>query len=84
MLASLLCLVSPDIGMLAVARGLQGVGAAAAMVVAVAVVGDLFSDSAAATVMSRLMLILGWLRSSRPRWVRRCCCTRAGTGCSRC
>jgi hypothetical protein len=29
------------------------------MVVAVAVVGDLFSDSAAATVMSRLMLILG-------------------------
>ena len=59
MLASLLCLVSPDIGMLAIARGLQGVGAAAAMVVAVAVVGDLFSDSAAATVMSRLMLILG-------------------------
>lgn len=59
MLASLLCLVAPDMATLAVARGLQGMGAAAAMVVAVAVVGDLFSDSAAATVMSRLMLVLG-------------------------
>jgi DHA1 family bicyclomycin/chloramphenicol resistance-like MFS transporter len=29
------------------------------MVVAIAIVGDLFSDSAAATVMSRLMLVLG-------------------------
>jgi DHA1 family bicyclomycin/chloramphenicol resistance-like MFS transporter len=38
---------------------LQGVGAAAAMVVAIAVVGDLFADSAAATVMSRLMLVIG-------------------------
>lgn len=59
MLASLLCLVAPNMVMLAVARGLQGMGAAAAMVVAIAVVGDLFSDSAAATVMSRLMLVLG-------------------------
>ena len=41
------------------ARGLQGVGAAAAMVVAIAIVGDLFADSVAATVMSRLMLVLG-------------------------
>nr|WP_237752707.1 Bcr/CflA family efflux MFS transporter [Mycolicibacterium aromaticivorans] len=59
MLASLLCLLAPDIAVLSLARGLQGMGAAAAMVVAVAVVGDLFDDSAAATVMSRLMLILG-------------------------
>ncbi|MCV7347532.1 multidrug effflux MFS transporter [Mycolicibacterium rhodesiae] len=59
MLASLLCLFAPDIAVLSLARGLQGMGAAAAMVVAVAVVGDLFDDSAAATVMSRLMLILG-------------------------
>jgi DHA1 family bicyclomycin/chloramphenicol resistance-like MFS transporter len=35
------------------------VGAAAAMVVAIAIVGDLFTDTAAATVMSRLMLVLG-------------------------
>nr|WP_235435959.1 multidrug effflux MFS transporter [Mycobacterium sp. EPa45] len=59
MLASLLCLFAPDIAVLSLARGLQGMGAAAAAVVAVAVVGDLFDDTAAATVMSRLMLILG-------------------------
>jgi DHA1 family bicyclomycin/chloramphenicol resistance-like MFS transporter len=59
MLASVLCLLAPNIALLGVARGLQGVGAAAAMVVAIAVVGDLFSDSLAATVMSRLMLVLG-------------------------
>ncbi|HEY5151437.1 MAG TPA: multidrug effflux MFS transporter [Mycobacterium sp.] len=59
MAASLLCLLAPDLTVLAVARALQGMGAAAAMVVAVAVVGDLFNDSAAATVMSRLMLVLG-------------------------
>ncbi len=59
MLASLLCLVAGNIAVLGVARGLQGMGAAAAMVVAIAVVGDLFSDTAAATMMSRLMLVLG-------------------------
>ena len=59
MLASVLCLFAPNIAVLGVARGLQGVGAAAAMVVAIAIVGDLFTDSAAATVMSRLMLVLG-------------------------
>ncbi|MCV7175732.1 multidrug effflux MFS transporter [Mycolicibacterium sphagni] len=59
MLASVLCLFAPNIEVLSLARGLQGMGAAAAMVVAVAVVGDLFDDSQAATVMSRLMLILG-------------------------
>jgi len=59
MLASVLCLFAPDIAVLGVARGLQGVGAAAAMVVAIAVVGDLYAESVAATVMSRLMLVLG-------------------------
>ncbi|WP_413232798.1 multidrug effflux MFS transporter [Mycolicibacterium sp. 050158] len=59
MLASLLCLVAPNIVVLGIARGLQGMGAAAAMVVAIAIVGDLFADSVAATVMSRLMLVLG-------------------------
>jgi DHA1 family bicyclomycin/chloramphenicol resistance-like MFS transporter len=59
MIASLICLVSPNIVVLGAARSLQGVGAAAAMVVAIAIVGDLFTDSAAATVMSRLMLVLG-------------------------
>lgn len=59
MLASVLCLFAPNIIVLGVARSLQGVGAAAAMVVAIAIVGDLFTESAAATVMSRLMLVLG-------------------------
>lgn len=59
MLASLLCLAAPNIVVLGLARGLQGMGAAAAMVVAIAVVGDLFADNAAAAVLSRLMLVLG-------------------------
>src|SRR5690242_13363948 len=59
MLASLLCLAAPNIEVLGVGRALQGVGAAATMVVSIAVVGDLFHDSVAATVLSRLMLVLG-------------------------
>lgn len=59
MAASVLCLLAPNIAVLGMARGLQGVGAAAASVVAMAVVGDLFDESVAATVMSRLVLVLG-------------------------
>src|SRR3954452_17331966 len=59
MVASLLCLVAPNIVTLGLARGVQGIGAAAAMDVALAVVGDLFTESVAETVMSRLMLVLG-------------------------
>ncbi|ODQ94068.1 multidrug effflux MFS transporter [Mycolicibacterium holsaticum] len=59
MVASLLCLLAPNITVLGLARGLQGMGAAATAVVAIAVVGDLFTESAAATVMSRLILVLG-------------------------
>lgn len=59
MLASLLCMFAPNIAVLGIARGLQGFGAAAGMVVAIAVVGDLYKDNVAATVMSRLMLVLG-------------------------
>jgi MFS transporter, DHA1 family, multidrug resistance protein len=59
MLASLLCLLAPNIAVLGAARSLQGMGAAAATVVAIAVVGDLFAESVAATVLSRLMLVLG-------------------------
>ncbi|WP_307831748.1 multidrug effflux MFS transporter [Prauserella cavernicola] len=57
--ASVLCLIAPNIAVLGVFRTLQGVGAAAAMVVALAVVRDLFSGNAAATVLSRLMLVMG-------------------------
>lgn len=58
-LASLLCLVAPNVAVLGVLRLLQGVGAAAAMVVAMAVVRDLFTGRAAATALSRLMLVMG-------------------------
>ncbi|GAA4925741.1 multidrug effflux MFS transporter [Streptomonospora halophila] len=57
--ASLLCLVAPNIAVLGVLRVVQGVGAAATMVVALAVVRDLFSGRAAATTLSRLMLVMG-------------------------
>ncbi len=57
--ASMICLFAPNIAVLGFARTLQGVGAAAAGVVAIAVVGDLYADSVAATVLSRLMLVLG-------------------------
>lgn len=59
MIASVVCMLAPNIVVLGAARSVQGVGAAATMVVAIAIVGDLFSDSVAATVMSRLMLVLG-------------------------
>lgn len=59
MVASLMCMFASNIEVLGLARALQGMGAAAASVVAVAVVGDLFTGSVAATVMSRLMLVLG-------------------------
>jgi len=59
MAASVLCMLAPNIEVLGVARSLQGLGAAAASVVAMAVVGDLFAESEAATVISRLMLVLG-------------------------
>lgn len=57
--ASLLCLVAPNVAVLGLLRVVQGVGAAAAMVVALAVVRDLFTGRAAATTLSRLMLVMG-------------------------
>lgn len=57
--ASMLCLVAPNVVVLGTFRTLQGVGAAATMVVAMAVVRDLFTGKAAATILSRLMLVMG-------------------------
>jgi DHA1 family bicyclomycin/chloramphenicol resistance-like MFS transporter len=59
MVASVICLLAPNIAVLGLGRVLQGMGAASGMVVALAVVGDLYRDRAAATMMSRLMLVLG-------------------------
>ena len=56
---ALLCAVAPTIAVLDVLRVLQGVGAAAASVVAMAVVRDLFTGRAAAAVISRLVMVMG-------------------------
>ncbi|NEK85879.1 multidrug effflux MFS transporter [Blastococcus saxobsidens] len=58
-LASLLILVAPSIAVLGALRLLQGVGAAAGAVIALAVVRDLYTGRAAATMLSRLFLVLG-------------------------
>ena len=58
-ITSLLCAVAPTIVVLDVLRVLQGVGAAAASVVAMAVVRDLFTGRAAAAVISRLVMVMG-------------------------
>jgi DHA1 family bicyclomycin/chloramphenicol resistance-like MFS transporter len=58
-LASLLVLVAPNIEVLGALRLLQGVGTAAGGVIAIAVVRDLFDGRAAATMLSRLFLVIG-------------------------
>ena len=58
-LASLLCVIAPNLAVLGTLRVLQGLGAAAASVVAMAIVRDLFSGLAAAKLFSRLMLVVG-------------------------
>ncbi|MGK5675743.1 multidrug effflux MFS transporter [Micromonospora sp. URMC 106] len=57
--ASLLCVVAPSIEVIGALRVLQGLGAAAASVVAMAVVRDLFDGAAFAKLFSRLMLVMG-------------------------
>jgi DHA1 family bicyclomycin/chloramphenicol resistance-like MFS transporter len=57
--ASLLCLVAPNIAVLGALRVLQGLGVAAAIVVAMATVRDLFTGTEAARLISRLMLVMG-------------------------
>ncbi|MBM4555067.1 Bcr/CflA family efflux MFS transporter [Rhodococcus hoagii] len=57
--SSLVAVFATSIAMLGAVRVLQGVGAAAAAVVTMAMVRDLFSDKAVAVVISRLMLVLG-------------------------
>ncbi|SKX80740.1 MFS-type transporter ydgK [Mycobacteroides abscessus subsp. massiliense] len=57
--ASLAITIAPNIVVLGVLRAVEGMGAAAAMVVAMAVVRDLYTDKAAATVISRLTLVIG-------------------------
>jgi DHA1 family bicyclomycin/chloramphenicol resistance-like MFS transporter len=57
--ASLFCAWAPTVELLTAGRVLQGLGNAAVSVVAMATVRDLFTGSAAATLLSRLMLVMG-------------------------
>ena len=58
-LASLFCVVAPSLAVLGTLRVLQGLGAAAAAVVAMAIVRDLFVGLSAAKLLSRLILVMG-------------------------
>jgi DHA1 family bicyclomycin/chloramphenicol resistance-like MFS transporter len=58
-LASLLCVIAPNIVVLGVLRVVQGIGVAAATVVATAIVRDVSSGVGAAKLLSRLMLVMG-------------------------
>jgi MFS transporter, DHA1 family, multidrug resistance protein len=58
-LASVLITVAPNVAVLGALRVLQGVGAAAGAVIALAIVRDLFTGRAAATLLSRLILVMG-------------------------
>jgi len=58
-LASLLVIVAPNLAVLGALRVLQGIGTAAGAVIAIAIVRDLYDGRAAATMLSRLFLVLG-------------------------
>jgi DHA1 family bicyclomycin/chloramphenicol resistance-like MFS transporter len=57
--ASLLCALAPSIGALIAFRVLQGIGAAAAIVTARAIVRDMYVGARAAQYLSRLTLVVG-------------------------
>jgi DHA1 family bicyclomycin/chloramphenicol resistance-like MFS transporter len=58
-LASVAIVFTPNVGVLLAMRFIQGVGNAAAQVIALAVIRDLYTGSKAARLMSQLMLIVG-------------------------
>jgi len=57
--SSLVCAIAPNAGVLAGARLLEGIGAAAGVVIANAVVTDYFRGRRAARLLSRLVLVSG-------------------------
>jgi MFS transporter, DHA1 family, multidrug resistance protein len=58
-LASAAIIIAPNVAVLGALRVLQGVGAAAGAVIAMAIVRDLYTGRAAATLLSRLILVMG-------------------------
>lgn len=59
MLSSVGCALAPTVGLLTLARGVQGFAGASVSVVTLAVVRDLYTGNAAASLLSRLMLVVG-------------------------
>lgn len=57
--ASLLCMIAPNIAVLGGLRVLQGMGAAAGSVIALAIVRDLYTGREAGVLFSRLILVMG-------------------------
>lgn len=57
--AGFLCATAPDVGLLIVFRGIQGVGGAFALVIAYACVRDRYAGNAAARYFSLLLLVTG-------------------------
>jgi DHA1 family bicyclomycin/chloramphenicol resistance-like MFS transporter len=57
--ASICCVLAPNLAVLGTLRVLQGLGAAAAAVIAMAIVRDQFTGLPAAKILSRLMLVMG-------------------------
>jgi DHA1 family bicyclomycin/chloramphenicol resistance-like MFS transporter len=57
--ASLAIVVAPNVAVLGALRFVQGAGAAAGSVIALAIIRDLYSGREAATMFSRLMLVMG-------------------------
>ena len=82
--ASLLVLVAPNVAILGALRVLQGVGAAAGAVIAIAVVRDLYDGRAAATMLSRLFLVLGAAPVLAPTIGGEILASPPGAACSRC
>jgi DHA1 family bicyclomycin/chloramphenicol resistance-like MFS transporter len=58
-IASVLCALAPDVWTLTVMRLIQGAAGAAGIVIARAVVSDLYSGVAAARYFARLMIVIG-------------------------
>ncbi|GAA0386290.1 multidrug effflux MFS transporter [Micromonospora gifhornensis] len=58
-IASVCCALAPNVTVLGALRVVQGLGAAAAAVIAMAVVRDLFTGIAFARTLSRLLLVMG-------------------------
>ena len=63
---SVVCLLAPSIGALQAGRALQGVGAAAGISTARAIVRDLFVGQASARIMNRISLLVGVVPALSP------------------